>query len=156
MATPINQNVFDSLSEYQIRILFSSWYTRTVWQFLSSCVAVFVFTMSFHLLKWWKKTLYYRIYRSKWFDLNCKSEEEQQILLNTKKHLSSSPPDRNTCTITFGYFMISLVQSALLMFLVMILMTFNPWIFISMLLGHFTGELIVFSKIIEKKVNMNV
>lgn len=157
MATPINQNIFDSFGEYQIRILFSSWYTRTVWQFVSSCVGIFLFSMGVHFLKWWKKTLYYRIYRAKWFELNCKNEEEQQILLNNKKYGPiSSPPDRNTGWITLGYFTISLIQFGIVMFLAMILMTFNPWIFLSILLGHFTGELIVFSKIMEKKLNMNI
>ncbi len=135
----VNQNVFDNWTEYKIKILFSSWSTLEIWQFALTCLAFFTLSLSCHLLKWLVVFLKNEVYKINMDRLN---EKEENVRL--MKNLSIPIKESNACCLTFSYFVASLFYYTTCLLVLMACMTFNPWIFVSIVLGYSVGDVSVF------------
>lgn len=139
-------NVFDGFSEYQVKILFQAWYTVRVWQFALSCVALFTFCILYHLLRWGRVSLE-RHLRQHLTRISERYVAEETVRLVQQTH---TIPKGRECQVVGAYaawFVLTCVMNALWLLLSMANMTFNPWVFLSIVLGYSVGELCVHAKI---------
>jgi hypothetical protein len=146
--TNTNFNVFDSFSEYQVKILFQGWLTVTVWQFAASCVGLFAFSIVFHLLRWLKVRLE-RVIADTINKLSDKyvSEEAQHLVGQGVVVNRTSARERELIGLYVALWVLSTIQTTLWLLLSMANMTFNPWVFISIVMGYSVGEVAVHGKI---------
>lgn len=142
----INQNVFDGWADYQIKFLFSSWVTNKVWQFCLTCLAIFFASFSCHLFRWLREFIKKELYK---FNLDRLNEKEETMRL--MKNLALPVKDNTGC-LMFSYFLVSMFYYTLSLFVICGAMTFNPWIFISVILGYSLGDLSVFKKVMDLKI----
>ena len=139
-------NVFDGFSDYQVKILFQGWYTLKIWQFAVSCVALFTLAVVYHLLRW-SRTYLDRQIRQSLTRVTERYVAEETVRL---VHTSTTPPKGRECHLIglyVAWWVLTVVMNALYLLLSMANMTFNPWVFLSIVLGFSTGELSVHAKI---------
>lgn len=137
-------NVFDRFTEYQIRILFSGWYTEKVWQFGLSCIGFFFFCLFFHVLKWCRESIKTNMY--------CKGYLQDEERAGFIEKRASSNISKMKCSNVVCYYLISLVYYSTSVLLLLALTTFNPWICLSIVMGYSTGEILFFTSIFNLKI----
>ncbi len=137
----MQNNVFDKFTEYQIKILFKDWYTKTVWQFALSCFGMFGFCLFFYLLKWCRESIKTNMY--------CKGylENEERTSFIEKKTVYKSRCSNFVC-----YYLISIMYYSTGVLILLSLTTFNPWICLSIVFGYSTAEIIFFNSIFNLKI----
>ena len=143
MPTIDKNSVFDNWNEYQIRILFSGWENKTVWQFALSCVCVFTMCLSLnmlYLLKDYVKTFIY--------SKHSRQNEERAELIRESLGLDREKEKYDKCCncAKFSYFLVSILYYTNLFIVTLCATTFNPWILLSIVLGYSSGDLIIFHK----------
>lgn len=143
----INQNVFDGWTDYKINFLFTSWSTAYVWQFVLTCLAIFTASLTCHLIRWGREFIKKELYK-----INMDRLNEKEETMRLMKNLALPVKDNSGC-LTFSYFVISLLYYTLCLFVLLGSMTFNPWIFISTVLGYSIGDTVVFKKVMELKIS---
>lgn len=147
-----NFNVFDSFADYQVKILFQGWYTLTVWQFALSCVGLFTFSVVYHLLRLLRVRVE-KVIRGVNERLSDRyiAEETENLVKRNGIITDSTTRERNRSReligLYVGIFVLSTVQTALWLLLSMANMTFNPWVFLSIVLGYSLGDVAVHGKI---------
>lgn len=158
MSTPGNFNVFDGFAEYQVKILFQGWLTVTVWQFALSCIGLFSFSIVYHLLKWLRVRLEKSIrgVMHRMSDRYIAEETENLVKKNSIENGAGNSRERarELVGLYVALFVLSTVQTTLWLLLSMANMTFNPWVFMSIVLGYSIGDVAVHGKIANLK-NLN-
>lgn len=151
MSTPASFNVFDGFGEYQVKILFQGWYTATVWQFVLSCLGLFVFTVVYHLIRWARASIEQsiRLATNKLSDKYIAEETVRLVHTNNTPPTANSRREQELFGLYVGLFFLSVFLNAIWLFVNMANMTFNPWVFISVVLGHAVGEVSVHAKIVK-------
>ena len=139
-------NVFDSWNEYQMKILFNGWETTRPWQFILSCIGVVSFGVILNLLVLLRTYIKNKIYESNITLFNTYNEGENIKLIHKRKETNS------ICGWKVLYFFISLGFYVSFGLIQLILTTYNPWLFISVVLGYSIGDIITVNKII----NLNI
>lgn len=148
----MSANVFDNFTDYQVKILFQGWYTLTVWQFTLSCVGLFAFTVVYHLLRLLRVRIE-KVIRGVNERLSDRyiAEETENLVKRNGVMTDSTTRERNRGRELIGLyvamFVLSTVQTALWLLLSMANMTFNPWVFLSIVLGYSLGDVAVHGKI---------
>lgn len=115
---------FASWSSYQLKIIFNSWNVTTRWEFVIAWICVFIFSIFYHWLRY----------------ILCQVE-------NTyfKSRLVSD--GSNAHFLSMGRFVHSIVNAMLYgsgLFMMLIAMTYNPCLFLSLVLGYATGDYLFF------------
>lgn len=141
-------NIFDGWNEYQFRFLFNFWNIQKPWQLGMTCLGVFTVCISLHLIKMLRGYIKSRITISK-NKRRSDNLETQNLLYNNTK-VSCSP-----CCMYLSYFLSSLLFYTVLLLLTLATTTFNPWIFISLVLGYTVGDMIVVDKLINYKIEQS-
>lgn len=144
-------NTFDSILEYRVKILFEAWSTTTVVQFVFSCIGLMGLAICVHLFKWARAWLTSHVRAS--MDRRLKMERLQQDvpdasdksrLVSSEYHLQPLPQAKySLVSLHFATMLVGICHHALVLFLVMAAMSFNPWVFLSLVLGYSLGEVIV-------------
>lgn len=140
-------NVFDSFAEYQVKILFQGWYTATVWQFALSCLGLFTFSVIYHLLRWLRCNV------EKWIRqtsarMTDKFVAEETVRLVQQQSMNfPTHREGHICGLYVALYVLSVLQTAIWLLISMANMTFNPWVFISIVLGYSIGDISVHAKI---------
>lgn len=149
MPTPLNSNVFDNFSEYQVKILFNGWYTLTIWQFALSCTGLFFFAILYHLLRLGRAHLdhHLRVAQNRLSDKYVAEETARLMSQNIPTVVNIKGRESTVCGLYAGLFFMSIFQVGLWLFISMANMTFNPWVFLSILLGYSTGDVLFSTKI---------
>lgn len=143
-------NVFDTFGDYQVRILFQGWFTTTVWQFALSCLGLFLFTILFHGMRLLRTRLEHSIQVAVKRVGDRYVAEETEHLVKQGVMPSPSANHRRECNVVGLYgalFVLTTVQMGIWLLLMMANMTFNPWVFLSIILGYSVGDLAVHGKI---------
>lgn len=147
MSTANTQNVFDNWSEYQLRLLFYGWEIKTRWQFGLSCLAVFCIPLLSHLVILTREHIQYQIY--------CVMENESLFLEEYQgltKSRTAHPKCWSKSSLYTSYFFISIFYYTFLFLSTLIASSFNPWVFVSLVLGYSTGDILTRSKLISTQL----
>lgn len=144
MSTANTQNVFDSWSEYQLRLLFYGWEIKTKWQFGLSCFAVFCIPLLSHIIILAREYIQYQIY--------CMMENES-LFLEEYQGLTKRKSPHSKCwskpSLYTSYFFVSLFYYTCLFVSTLIASSFNPWVFLCLVLGYTTGDILSRPKLIS-------
>lgn len=140
-------NVFDGFSEYQVKILFQGWYTLTVWQFALSCLGFFTFTIVWHLFRWMRAFLEKEIRKAMHRMSDQFVAEETVKLMERNTNMSQSSSSSKMMGLYVAFTILSAIQIGLWLLIMMANMTFNPWVFLSIVLGYAVGDVAVHAKI---------
>lgn len=142
-AAPI-ANVFDSWSETHVRILFNPWYITNWWGLLLSCTGLFVGAGMLAVLVWCKAMTIRQRERQE------RTDEERARLLaggTYPDHLSVPRPEQRSLVCWYlGYLSLSLITHVFGAFIGMALMSFNPWVFVSIVFGYTIGDALTVGK----------
>ena len=141
-------NVFDSFSDYQVKILFQGWYTVRVWQFALSCLALFMVCIVYHLLRWSRASLERHV-RTNLTRITERYVAEETVRLVEQTNTIPKGRECQVVGLYTAWWMLTMVMNALFLFVSMANMTFNPWVFLSVVTGHSVGELCVHAKIMR-------
>ncbi len=141
-------NVFDSFTEYNVKILVSPWSTNNVLSFALSCVGLFVMAGLYHAFRFGRKQLEAQIREV----LEKNDAEERTRLMSTEYQLAPLPKKNVSAGVYVGLVFLALFTNAYSMLLVMALMSFNPWVFMSIALGYTTGDMITHKPIMKLKI----
>lgn len=148
-------NVFDSFSEYKIKILFQPWATDNVLHFALSCMGLMVFAGLYHLLRYGRLALEHSLYIAYMKSPEVYERhrtEERAGLTSTEYHLAPLPtPKINACLVYSCLALVLFVKHAYGMLIVLAMMTFNPWVFLSVILGYTTGDMAVQRVVMKMK-----
>lgn len=147
MSTANTQNVFDSFSEYQLRLLFYGWDIKTRWQFGLSCLAVFCIPLLSHLVILTREYIQCQLY--------CMLENESLFIEEYQgltKRQSPHPKCWSKSSLYISYFVVSLFYYIFLFLSTLIASSFNPWIFVSLILGYSTGDILTRPKLISAQL----
>ena len=123
-----HEMIFGSFNDYKIQILFQSWDITEPWQFALSCIAVAIFSACFQLLDCWIISLDHAMLS------NIKSVQHQSSYVTS----NIRPIGWSCVNIFHGIF--STLKFGLSLMLMLIAMLFNPWLFVSLIIGHFVGN----------------
>lgn len=138
-------NVFDSFSEYKIKILFQPWSTDSVLHFALSCIGLMVFAALYHVVRFGRMTLEHNLYITYMKSPEVYERhrtEERAGLTSTEYHLAPLPKERgNVCLVYLSLSVVTFIQYAYGMLLLLSVMTFNPWVFLAVITGYTTGDM---------------
>lgn len=154
MSTNVS-NVFDSFAEYKIKILFQTWATDNVLHFALSCVGLMVFAGLYHAIRYGRMALEHALYISYMKSPEVYERhrtEERAGLTSTEYHLAPLPtPKINACLTYFSLSLIAMLQHAYGLLLLLAVMTFNPWVFLAVIVGYTTGDMAVQPVVMKMK-----
>lgn len=143
-------NVFDSFSEYKIKILFQPWSTNNVLHFALSCIGLMVFSGLYHIIRYGRMSLEHNLYVAymkspELYERHTSDSEERAGLTSTEYHLAPLPKpskaSKDICLVYFSLSLVTFIQYAYGMLLFLSVMTFNPWVFIAVITGYTAGDI---------------
>lgn len=122
---------FHGWKEYKLKIVFEGWNVTQLYQFILSCIAIILITILYKYIKYVihnleKQNSY--IYKYNFNKLDNRNNELVKIKLNKKIKL--------TCIKTLNY--------GLSLMLILFSITYNPYIFSSLILGYGIGDFIFY------------
>ena len=149
---------FSDFSQYKLKILFDDWDVQTKWQFLLSFIAVVIAGICYHYLRYNVAVLEQRLrdaisasIESSIYDPVHTNSEGLLISGISKGSMNSYNGKRRPLPITRNIRGLCLYRSALstLMYalalmLMLVAMTYNSWLFISLAVGYFIGDYLFF------------
>jgi hypothetical protein len=150
---------FGSFKDYELQIVWNGWDVKTKGQFALSWFAVMLMTIAYQGFKFWFVQLESRIValRSK---RNGSGDENKGIAagdspLQVEKGTSGmyetlTGTSNGAGTVPFKYLLLHAGLSALnygvALILMLIAMTYNPSLFVALMVGYFLGDLIFFKR----------
>jgi hypothetical protein len=140
--------IFDSWSEYQLKLLFNFWNIQNEWQFALSCIVIICGCMGLFGLILLRQYLKHNITIHCNMNLVVERPEDTAQLVYKKKVKQST----GLWCIKLCYFIASLLFYCLLLFLALITTTMNPWLFISLVFGYSLGEILILDQSIQLKL----
>lgn len=141
-------NVFDSFRQVRTTVLISEWTTQTTTQLVITCLGLFVASIIYPFIRKGRMMLTTSLaqQRKRQVMEKCSTPDEQDRLVSTEYHLAALPPPPRVCPPWLEYMawaFVTLFENVYGLLILLTLMAFNPWIFMSVVVGYTTGELIV-------------
>ncbi len=149
---------FSDFSQYKLKILFDNWDVQTKWQFLLSFIAVIIAGIGYHYLRYSVAILEQRLrdavsasIESTIYDPVHTNGEGLLISGITKGSINSYsgkkrpiPITKNIRGLCLYRSVLSTLMYALALMLMLVAMTYNSWLFLSLTLGYFIGDYLFF------------
>lgn len=129
-------NIFDSWTEYRVHILFTPWYTTTVLQFVLSCIGLFLVSMLLAALVTARVVMVDRRRRAQ-----KNAEDRARLLGGTTEPTPVRKLESLACWYA-GFVATVLCQYVLGALVGMALMSFNPWVFVAIVGGYLSGDVL--------------
>jgi hypothetical protein len=139
---------FTSWTDYQLKVVFDWWDITTKWQFAISWFAILLATIGYQGLK-------YHVERMDLIgDCFLDKRNSGEISMNTNLLIGSTPSkdtggsgsgSKNIKFIIYHAIMVAHLYGLSLL-LMLVAMTYNPWLFIALVLGYGIGDGIFFSR----------
>lgn len=139
-------NVFDNWGDYKMTLLFNWWETKTVSNFVLSCVGIFGLAFIVQMFVWLSEVIKHKIYKINVNSLSVELSEDSVKLLEKKIYFTTP------FWWEILYFFVSFAYYSLYGFMFLLLGTYNPWIFISIMLGYSIGGVIVNNRLIKMEI----
>lgn len=147
---------FTSFSDYQVSILFSSWKCETKWQFALSWFVILLAAIVYHALR-------YMIYlvEDNMGDasVDSKNNESRRLVDSSNGYEGDHSSSDNTMS-TGKYLSIRLFHSLLsgmtygwALLLMLVAMTYNPSLWLALVIGYSMGDFIFFTKMRLSQLN---
>lgn len=149
---------FSDFSQYKLKILFDDWDVQTKWQFLLSFIAVVIAGICYHYLRYNVAVLEQRLRDS--ISASIESSIYDPVHTNSEGLLISGiskgsinsyngkkrplPITRNIRGLCLYRSVLSTLMYSLALMLMLVAMTYNSWLFISLAVGYFIGDYLFF------------
>lgn len=152
---------FSSWGTYKVSILFSSWEVSSKWEFTLSCFAIILATIIYHAVR-------YLIYILEDF-MYLKTRQGSSIIdrteytkvgepnLDDERVTATDMSDASVHLSAARYLLLRAVHSVLsglnyglALMLMLVAMTYNPTLFLMLMIGYALGDFIFFAKIRDR------
>ena len=160
---------FGSWSDYDLKIVWDAWDVKTKGQFALSWFAVLFLTISYQAIKYWYASLETRMIalclkRNGSGDLSAMQVDKASSDLSTPiSGLKSTAYEAlldnvvgGNCDIPFKYIIlhaaVASLNYALALILMLVAMTYNPSLFMALVVGYFLGDLLFFRRHLAPKL----
>ena len=151
---------FGSWSDYQLKLLFESWDIKNRWQFALSWLAVVGATISYQGIKFW--LIYYEtnlmIKATKRSSIADQVEDTNELPVNVFSNggsLMDSLLDSSMMNMSFKerivHAFVSAVNYGFALLLMLVAMTYNPCLFLALVVGYGLGDVVFFNKICSQR-----
>lgn len=159
---------FGSWSDYELKIVWEGWDVKTKGQFALSWFAVVLMTIAYQGLKYWHSSL-----DSRMVSLNLKrnGSGDEAVLPNEKTSLDLTTPSGNPKTAMYEKLLDNVIGGAsevplklvvlhaalaafnyaLALILMLVAMTYNPSLFMALIVGYFLGDIMFFRRHLAPK-----
>lgn len=151
---------FGKWSDYKLQLIFSSWDIKTVPQYLFSCLFIIMMAVIWHGLRYFLVVVIEKNIRELIFNKKVNRIDENEYS-TVNQNTSESPKVNSSRILLLGgknsstsmrirflsslHALVSALTYGLALLLMLVAMTYNAGLFLSLLIGYFVGDLLFFT-----------